>query len=67
MIDPFRKEYRDASEEEIKDLSDIKQKAQELYDHLGSIESRGRAGREIALAKTKLEECVSWAEKALSA
>ena len=54
----FRREYRPLSDEEKnKDMAKLKDLAENLYEH---IESLGNS-RELALAKTKLEECVMWA------
>ena len=54
----FRREYRPLSDDEKnKDMAKLKDLAENLYEH---IESLGNS-RELALAKTKLEECVMWA------
>lgn len=67
MTDTFRKEYKELGEKEVQQMNDIKVKAQELYDLIGVVESAGKSGREVACAKTKLEECVMWAVKAVTA
>ena len=67
----FRKEYRQLSDAEKVYLDALKNKAQELYDLLekgpndlpGSISTCGRMSRELALAKTNLEQAVMWAVK----
>lgn len=59
MSDVFRKQYRELSSLEKDTLAMIKDRAESLYD---SLEVLGQ-GREISLAKTKLEECVMWAVK----
>lgn len=60
MTDTFRQIYRPLSAAESKRILDIKAKAAELHDLLGE------ASREFALARTKLEECVMWATKAIA-
>lgn len=67
MTDTFRKEYKELTEDDVQHMNDIKVKAQELLDLIGVVESNGKAPREIACAKTKLEECVMWAVKAVTA
>lgn len=67
MTNVFRKEYKELTESQIKLSNDIKDTAQKLYDLYGSAESSGTAGREVALAKTKLEESVMWAIKGVTA
>ena len=65
MTGPFRKEYRQLSMDEKLRVDDIKVKAEELYALLAPVDPE-RGGRELALAKTKLEECVMWATKAIT-
>ena len=61
----FRKQYRELSTEEKARLEQLKDKAQELHDIFeNSITSTDH--REIALAKTKLEEAVMWAVKGIT-
>ena len=62
MSDVFRKQYRELSSLEEDTLAMIKDRAESLHD---SLEVLGQ-GREISLAKTKLEECVMWAVKHLT-
>lgn len=59
MIDPnvFRQEYRQLSPQEVDDMKELKAKAMDLYLFI----CRLGDSREIALAKTKLEEAVMWA------
>lgn len=71
MSDTFRQTYRSLSAAESKRILDIKAKAQELHDMLhapmplpGELIVPGL--REFALARTKLEECVMWATKAIA-
>lgn len=68
VVNVFRPEYRELSLEESDLVSRIKDKAQELYFLIESSiqESPSPKGREIALAKTKLEESVMWAVKGIT-
>ena len=75
MSDVFHAKYRELSDEEKSLMENIKVKAAELYDLMDSVirsedtdTSEGPAvnGREVALAKTKLEESVMWAVKGLT-
>lgn len=59
----FRQEYRELTEEEKQRVLDIKTKAEELYELFDASTSP----REMALAKTKLEESVMWAVKGVTA
>lgn len=73
-MDPFRKQYRELSQEEKARVDAIKEKAGELHallDHefprsSAGITMPGLGAREMALARTKLEECVMWATKAVT-
>lgn len=67
MADIFRKEYKDLTPEAIENMNNIKMKAQELLDLIGVVESDGKATNEIAASKQRLEECVMWAVKAVTA
>lgn len=64
----FRPVYRELSDEEKQKMSEIKDKAQELYLKIDNIiqENPSKKGRYVALAKTSLEESVMWAVKALT-
>jgi hypothetical protein len=62
MADPFRLEHRTLSDEEQDAVALIKRKAGELLDVM---QATGE-GRELALAVTKLEECVMWAVKGIA-
>ena len=63
MSDIFHKAYRPLSDEEKASMSDIKDKAEELF----SLFDKAPQGREVALAKTNLEQAVMWAIKAITA
>lgn len=65
MTNIFRPEYRELSEQEKTTVNLLKDKAQELLNVIlvGSTTSNGR---EMALAKTKLEESVMWAVKGIT-
>lgn len=60
MSDIFRKEYKPLSDAAKQRMADVKNKAQELYDLIGD------GTREMALARTKLEESVMWAVKSIT-
>ena len=59
MSDVMRQTYRPLSDQEKADMNHIKECGRIFYDTLDAIGS----GREIALAKTKIEEAVMWATK----
>ena len=73
MTDVFRNKYRELNDMEKRELENIKTIARDLYK---AIEFNTKAGvpdpedhgngREMALAKTKLEEAVMWAVKGLT-
>lgn len=65
MTDVFRKAYRVLSEEEKLQLDALKSHAQELHDVISEA-TLTMNGREMALAKTKLEEAVMWAVKGIT-
>lgn len=60
--DIFRKNYTLITEENKEKISLIKTLADDLYKEINTLPSR-----EGALSRTKLEECVMWAVKALTA
>jgi hypothetical protein len=62
MADPFRKTYRELDDLEKTSVERIKSTAFELWQIL---EDRPNS-RELSLAKTKLEEAVMWAVKAIT-
>ena len=62
MNDVMRRSYRELSDSEKARLSEFKLEAHGLYLML----SQYGNSRELSLAKTKLEECVMWATKALT-
>lgn len=75
MTNIFRKEYRELSDDEKALLDQVKDKAQELFDLISegtrvreqlSRDMPTQNGREMALAKTKLEEAVMWAVKGIT-
>lgn len=61
MENVFRKQYRQLSEDEQRHVDAVKTSAELLYRTL-----HGGDPRAMALAKTKLEECVMWAVKGLT-
>lgn len=62
MTDTFRKEYKPLDESQKMRISQIKNDAEKLLD---SIDWAIGDKRMLELAKTKLEECVMWAIKAI--
>lgn len=71
----FRKEYRKLSEEEVKQVDDIKDAAFVLHqliagaatpDGVEGVIPKPGNGRHISLAKTALEESVMWAVKGIT-
>jgi hypothetical protein len=67
-IDPFRQQYRELSEEEKRHVVNLKGYATELYKGLldANMPRPGCDPRCLALARTKLEEAVFWAVKAIT-
>lgn len=75
MTNVFRKQYRKLTDQEIATLDKLKDKAQEVYDIISEAtrtqeqktsEMPSVNAREMALAKTKLEESVMWAVKGIT-
>lgn len=67
MSDTFRKEYKKLSNEQIANISNIKEKAEGLekaFRESGLKETVD--GRSMALANTNLEQAVMWAIKAIT-
>lgn len=60
--DVFRQTFRELSESEKQRMAELKAKAQELYDMM-ELMMHSDNGRELALAKTNLEQAVMWAIK----
>lgn len=65
MSDLFRKEYRELSDTEKSMMERIKVEAEALVTSF-DFASTEASGREFALARTKLEECIMWAIKGLT-
>lgn len=65
MTDPFRKAYRPLSELEQQHVQEIKDTASALWAILD--DPQRPPSRERSLAKSKLEEAVMWAVKAVTA
>lgn len=66
MADVFRKQYRELDAHERESVAALKDKAQALYDQIGLVNGTTSASREASIAKTKLEEAVFWATKAIT-
>ncbi len=62
MEDVFNRCYKVLTDKQKEDMSAIKEKAHELYE----IMDQNPASREMALAKTNLEQAVMWAVKAVT-
>lgn len=65
MSNVFRSTYRTLSEEEKAKIARIKDLAQQLHDEFTSAVGRDGA-REMALARTNVEQSVMWAVKAIT-
>lgn len=66
--DTFRLEYKQPSPEVSAAIIDIKTKAQELHDYIENAAQQPDVDqRQIAVAKTNLEQAVMWAIKGLTA
>ena len=68
MSGVFRKEYRELSVVEATALDNMKTTAEELYEFFSGEMLSNNPGyqREMALARTKLEEAVMWGTKAIT-
>jgi hypothetical protein len=64
MTDTFRKEYQPLSDEKKTWIALIKENAATLERNL---KASSKQSRELSLALTKLEECVMWATKGITA
>lgn len=64
-MDTFRKEYTPLTDAQKEMVLKIKQKADELEALFDEVNTPN-IGREIALAKTKLEESIMWAVKGVT-
>ena len=58
----FRQQYRKLTDLETMQVEEIKAKAEALLQAIDA----PRPGREMSLAKTRLEECVMWAIKGIT-
>lgn len=60
----MRHEYRTLTDGEEIDMRAIKDAGLNFYEHVKTVESHyPQSSRELALAKTKIEEAVMWAVK----
>lgn len=59
----MRGTYRELSEDEKQQMRHIKEAGEEFLKLLGRISATSGHGRELALARTKMEEAVMWAVK----
>lgn len=66
-MDIFRKEFGTLTEEQKANVYKVKCKAEELYDMLNKL-PHGQViePRNMAIARTKLEEVVMWAVKSIT-
>lgn len=67
MTDTFRKEYTKLTDGQKEYMAKIKEKASELELLFNEVNMLPNAGREIAIAKTNLEQSIMWAIKGLTA
>ncbi|MFN3513455.1 MAG: hypothetical protein ACK41C_10440 [Phenylobacterium sp.] len=65
MSDPTRKIHRELTAQEQANVADIKAMGECLLKALDAV-TQGKPSREIALAKTKVEEAVMWAVKGMT-
>lgn len=63
MADIFRKEYTELTDSKKRLVTDLKTEAERLLNMIEDVQDP----RMKALAKTKLEECVMWAVKGVTA
>lgn len=63
MASIFRQKYRELSPQEQAQIAQIKSQGESLYVTMLDIGE----SREMSIAKTKLEEAVMWAAKAVTA
>lgn len=69
MADPFRKQYRELTNDEIVQVQRIKDTAADLYvlfETDPAVATGAEKARALALAKTNLEQAVMWAVKAVT-
>ena len=66
MIDTFRKEYRQLSDDEKAYISKFKEQAEILYTQFEDAIFLDPDPRMMALAKTNLEQSIMWAIKAIT-
>lgn len=67
MSSLFRSKYRELTTQEKAVREGVIRSAEEIDAALATLESRENGAREIAIARTKLEEAVMWASKGISA
>jgi len=65
-MDTFRKEQKELSDNQEIDVKAIKELAENLERGLETIQTHDADPRCVAVAKTKLEECVMWAVKGIT-
>ena len=66
--DTFRKEFKPNSPETVDWMMDVKEKAEVLMMAIDKPRAENFSGnRELALAKTNLEQAVMWAVKGITA
>ena len=65
MSNVFRKTYRELGDAEKAQIEALKTKAEELYEMM-PVTRDAPGAREMALARTNLEQSVMWAVKAIT-
>ena len=69
MSDTFRKEYKPLTDQQKSWMGEVKDKAEALLTAMNSgmePDERSDRAREMAVAKTNLEQSVMWAVKAIT-
>ena len=64
---PMRHQYRVLSDGEKSRVADLKDRGEDLLASIGDAGSEGADPRALAVARTKVEEAVMWAVKAVTA
>lgn len=67
MTDTMRSAYRELTNDDKIRINNVKAQIVNIYSYLEQLDRVVEAHREIAIAKTKLEEACMWAVKGLTA
>lgn len=63
MTNVMRSQYRNLDDLEIQRMNRFKEIGENFYSEILRLENENGASRELALARTKIEEAVMWAVK----